>query len=126
MWSLSTQHTEEAQWILVITTAPGHPRQQQTLSFDGCKEKPSALVDPVGLLIKLQRRFILSVIDNDLRLGELSQQGIGWHAEPHGETFNILKYIVIVDDDSAGLCAFSFIKLNLSQKKQKDLNWASP
>lgn len=72
----------------------------------------------VGLLIKLQGGFILRVIDIDFSSGHWPQQGVHWHTQLHIKALDVLKDLVIIDNNGAHLGVFSLIKLNLRNIKK--------
>lgn len=85
----------------------------QTFPLDGNEGEAGALVDVVGLLVELQQGLVLRVVDVDVGAGDLAQQGIHGHAQLHVEALDVLKHLVVVDDDGAHLGVLSFIKLDL-------------
>lgn len=87
-----------------------------TFSLNGNKDEAAALVDVVGLFVKLQRGLVLSVIDVHFGTGHLTQQSIHGHAQLHHKTLDVFKHLVIVDDDGTHFGVLALIKLNLQNQ----------
>ena len=76
-------------------------------------DEASALVDMIGLLIKLQCWFIFGVIDVDDGTCVSTEQRIHRHAQLHVEALNSLKDLVIINDDGTNFGVLTLIELNL-------------
>lgn len=85
----------------------------RTFSLNGNKDEAAALVDVVGLFVKLQGGFVLGVIDVHFGVGHLAQQSVHRHAQLHRKTLDVFKHLVIVDDDGTHFGVFTLVKLNL-------------
>lgn len=88
-------------------------RTLDTFSLDGNVDEAGALVDVVGLLIKLQSWFVLSVINVYYGTCCPAQQCIHRHTQLYMEALSSLKHLVIIDDNGAHLGVLTFIKLYL-------------
>lgn len=76
-------------------------------------DEASALVDMVGLLIKLQCWFILGVVDVDDGARVSTEERVHGHAQLHVEALNSLKDLVIINDDGANFGVLTLIELYL-------------
>lgn len=76
-------------------------------------DEAGALIDVVGLLIKLQSWFIFSVVNVYYGACGPTQQCIHRHTQLYMEALSSLKHLVIVNDDGAHLGVLTFIKLYL-------------
>lgn len=76
-------------------------------------DEASALVDVVGLLIKLQGGFVLGVVDVDGGARVPAQQRVHGHAQLHVEALRPLKHLVVIDDYGAHLGVLALIELYL-------------
>lgn len=84
-----------------------------TFSLNGGVDESAAFINMVGLLIKLQRGFVLCVVDVDDGAGVPAQQRVHRHAQLHVEPLGSLKHLVIVNDYGAHLGVLTLIKLYL-------------
>lgn len=76
-------------------------------------DEASALVDVVDLLIELQSRLVLGVVDVYEGARVFAQQGIHGHAQLHVEALSSLKHLVVVNDDGAHFGVLPLIELYL-------------
>lgn len=84
-----------------------------TFPLDGHVDDAAALVDVVDLLIELQGRLVLRVVDVDDGARVPAQQRVHGHAQLHVEALGALEHLVVVDDDGAHLGVLPLIKLYL-------------
>lgn len=84
-----------------------------TFPLDGHIDDAAALVDVVNLLIELQGRLVLRVVDVDDGARVPTQQRVHGHAQLHVEALGPLEHLVVVDDDGAHLGVLPLIKLYL-------------
>lgn len=76
-------------------------------------KEAAALVDVVGLLVKLQSGFVLGVVDANCSTNVSAQQCIHRHAQLHVKALHPLEPFIVIDDDVAHLGVLALIKLNL-------------
>lgn len=93
-----------------------------TFPLYGGVYEASTLVDVVNLLVKLQRGFVLCVVDVDAGVGHLTQEGIDGHAKLHLETLHTLKHLVILDHYGTHLGVLPLVKLDL-ETERRDVLW---
>lgn len=84
-----------------------------TFSLNGNEDEAAALVDVVGLFVKLQCGFVLGVVDVHFGTGHRTKQSVHGHAQLHCKALDIFKHLVIVDDDGTHFGVLALVKLNL-------------